>query len=171
MTERRDQAEGDALGELRAHTQRLAGELPGSLRRLSVSSGDATIEVEWQATPVGEHDGLSHLSSTNGHHVSTEPEPQQVDPVDTAVVTSPMVGTVYLAPSPDKPRYVELGQDIEKDQTVALIEAMKLFNPIVSDFAGAVLEVLVDDGQSVEFGQPLFRLGTAEQPSAVNGHE
>ena len=69
---------------------------------------------------------------------------------------SPMVGTFYRAPSPGAPSFVEVGQSVSKGQTLCIIEAMKLLNEIESDVAGTVKAILVESGQPVEYGQPLF---------------
>jgi acetyl-CoA carboxylase biotin carboxyl carrier protein len=69
---------------------------------------------------------------------------------------SPMVGTFYRAPSPGAPAFVEVGQSVAKGQTLCVIEAMKLLNEIESDVSGTVKAILVDNGQPVEYGQPLF---------------
>jgi acetyl-CoA carboxylase biotin carboxyl carrier protein len=69
---------------------------------------------------------------------------------------SPMVGTFYRAPSPGAPSFVEVGQNVTKGQTLCIIEAMKLLNEIESDFAGTIKAILVENGQPVEYGQPLF---------------
>jgi acetyl-CoA carboxylase biotin carboxyl carrier protein len=69
---------------------------------------------------------------------------------------SPMVGTFYRAPSPGAPAFVEVGQAVTKGQTLCIIEAMKLLNEIESDIAGTVKAILVENGQPVEYGQPLF---------------
>jgi acetyl-CoA carboxylase biotin carboxyl carrier protein len=69
---------------------------------------------------------------------------------------SPMVGTFYRAPSPGAPSFVEVGQTVSKGQTLCIIEAMKLLNEIESDVAGTVKAILVENGQPVEYGQPLF---------------
>ncbi len=69
---------------------------------------------------------------------------------------SPMVGTFYRSPSPSSPAFVEVGQAVTKGQTLCIIEAMKLLNEIESDTAGVVKAVLVENGQPVEYGQPLF---------------
>jgi acetyl-CoA carboxylase biotin carboxyl carrier protein len=69
---------------------------------------------------------------------------------------SPMVGTFYRAPSPGAPSFVEVGQSVSKGQTLCIIEAMKLLNEIESDVAGTVKSILVENGQPVEYGQPLF---------------
>jgi acetyl-CoA carboxylase biotin carboxyl carrier protein len=69
---------------------------------------------------------------------------------------SPMVGTFYRAPSPGAPSFVEIGQSVSKGQTLCIIEAMKLLNEIESDAAGTVRAILVENGQPVEYGQPLF---------------
>jgi acetyl-CoA carboxylase biotin carboxyl carrier protein len=73
-------------------------------------------------------------------------------------VTSPFVGTFYKAPSPEAESFVAVNGSVKKGQTLCIIEAMKLMNEIEAEFAGTVLEVLVDSGKSVEFGQKLFKI-------------
>ena len=75
------------------------------------------------------------------------------------VVTAPRVGTYYRAPSPDAKPFVEVGDSVKEGQTVCIIEAMKLMNEIEADAAGVVKAILVENGQPVEYGQPLFILG------------
>ena len=71
-------------------------------------------------------------------------------------VKSPIIGTFYRKPSPDKPNFVEVGTDIKVGDTVCIIEAMKLFNEIESEVSGKVVKILIDDSSPVEFDQPLF---------------
>lgn len=71
-------------------------------------------------------------------------------------IKSPIIGTFYRKPSPDKPMFVEVGSDIKAGDTVCIIEAMKLFNEIESEVSGKIVKVLVDDMSPVEFDQPLF---------------
>ncbi|MGO4307313.1 MULTISPECIES: acetyl-CoA carboxylase biotin carboxyl carrier protein [unclassified Cupriavidus] len=75
------------------------------------------------------------------------------------VVTSPMVGTFYRAPSPGASPFVNVGDTVKEGQTVCIIEAMKLLNEIECDKAGVIKEILVENGQAVEYGQPLFVIG------------
>jgi acetyl-CoA carboxylase biotin carboxyl carrier protein len=74
------------------------------------------------------------------------------------VVRSPMVGTFYRAPAPDADPYVEVGRRIEPGQTVCIIEAMKLMNEIESEVSGTITKIVVENGQPVEYGQPLFHV-------------
>ena len=74
------------------------------------------------------------------------------------LITSPMVGTFYQKPNPDADPYVELGQKVKKGDVLCIIEAMKLMNEIESEFNGEIKEILVKDGQPVEYGTPLFRI-------------
>ncbi len=74
------------------------------------------------------------------------------------LVTSPFVGTFYRTPAPDQPPFVELGSAVRKGQVLCIIEAMKLMNEIEAEVAGRIAEILVENGQPVEFGQPLFRI-------------
>ena len=75
------------------------------------------------------------------------------------VVTAPMVGTFYRAGSPGSPAFAEVGQAVKQGDTLCILEAMKLMNEIESDVAGTVKAILVENGQPVEFGQPLFIIG------------
>ncbi|MCO5400117.1 acetyl-CoA carboxylase biotin carboxyl carrier protein [Ralstonia soli] len=75
------------------------------------------------------------------------------------IVTSPMVGTFYRSPSPGAAEFVKVGDTVKEGQTLCIIEAMKLLNEIEADKAGVIKEVLIDNGQAVEYGQPLFVIG------------
>lgn len=77
-------------------------------------------------------------------------------------ITSPMVGTFYRAPSPDSPPYVQVGDKVEPDTVVCIVEAMKLFNEIEAEVKGEIVEILVENEQLVEFGQPLFLVKPTE---------
>ena len=71
-------------------------------------------------------------------------------------IKSPMIGTFYRSSSPDKPPFANVGDEIKKEQTICIIEAMKLFNEIESEFSGKIVKVLVEDASPVEYDQPLF---------------
>ena len=71
-------------------------------------------------------------------------------------IVSPMVGTFYLSPSPDSPPYVSVGQEVQEDTVVCIIEAMKVMNEIKAETRGVILEILAQNGKPVEFGKPLF---------------
>ena len=75
------------------------------------------------------------------------------------IVKSPMVGTFYIKPSPTAEPYVEIGKQVKKGDVLCIIEAMKLMNEIESEFDGEIKEILVKDGEVVEYGKPLFRIG------------
>ncbi len=77
------------------------------------------------------------------------------------IIKSPMIGTFYRKPSPDKPNFVEEGDIITTGKVICVIEAMKLFNEIESEISGKIVKILVDDASPVEFDQPLFEVETA----------
>ncbi|WKZ33868.1 MAG: acetyl-CoA carboxylase biotin carboxyl carrier protein [Thermodesulfobacteriota bacterium] len=79
-------------------------------------------------------------------------------PDNIKVITSPMVGTFYRSPSPEAPPFIEVGTVVKKAQTLCIIEAMKLMNEVESDFNGKVVSILVENGQPVEYGEPLFHI-------------
>jgi acetyl-CoA carboxylase biotin carboxyl carrier protein len=88
--------------------------------------------------------------------VQEAPKAEVSESVDLHKITSPMVGTFYSAPSPDADVYVTPGSKVSKDSIVCIVEAMKLFNEIEAEINGEIVEVLVSNGQLVEYGQPLF---------------
>ena len=92
--------------------------------------------------------------STSEH--ATDPQPQDIKNDNHIVVKSPIIGTFYRKPSPDKPAFVEVGSEIKIGDKLCVIEAMKLFNEIESEVSGKIIKVLVDDSSPVEFDQPLF---------------
>ena len=75
------------------------------------------------------------------------------------VLRSPMVGTFYTSSAPDKPAFVSIGQQVKAGETLAIIEAMKMFNPIEADASGTIVAILAENGLPVEFDQPLFVIG------------
>lgn len=77
---------------------------------------------------------------------------------DGEIVKSPMVGTFYSKPSPNANSYVEIGQKVKKGDVLCIVEAMKLMNEIESEFDGEITEILVQDGEAVEYGKPLFKI-------------
>ena len=97
---------------------------------------------------------VSLSTPTSATPVRPEPAPEQ----DVVFVTSPFVGTFYRSSSPDAAPFVDVGARINVGQPLCIVEAMKLMNEIESEISGTVLEVLVDNGVSVEFGQKLFKV-------------
>lgn len=83
-------------------------------------------------------------------------KPAAADTENLHEITSPMVGTFYQSPAPDSPAYVKTGDKVTGDSIVCIVEAMKLFNEIEAEVSGEIVEVLVKEGQLVEYGQPLF---------------
>lgn len=107
-----------------------------------VSAGTTVAQTEAVVEPVQEK--------------SEQESPKQVEDENLHQITSPMVGTFYQAPAPDAEPYVKVGDKVKNDTVVCIVEAMKLFNEIEAEVEGEIVEVLVQDGQLVEFGQPLF---------------
>ncbi|MBM7806752.1 acetyl-CoA carboxylase biotin carboxyl carrier protein [Geodermatophilus bullaregiensis] len=153
--------------DLRDEVVALARALPGELRRLTVRDGDRAIEVEWApepaATGVARPAAASPArSAAAGAADPNDPDDAAADAAEgTTAVRSPLVGTFYAAPSPGADPFVRVGDEVEPGQTVGIVEAMKLMNPIVVDDAGVVAEVLVADAESVEYDQVLLRLRPA----------
>lgn len=96
-----------------------------------------------------------HIQIDKPHHVPPATETLN-HVVSGHQVCSPMVGTMYMAASPDAPTFVQIGKQVAVGDTLCIIEAMKMFNEIESDKAGVVKAILVENGAPVEFGQPLF---------------
>lgn len=113
----------------------------------SMTSSSVSASVQ-TAVPV--QAALKEDSAAENAKTSSEPEGN--------LVKSPLVGVFYAAPAEDAAPFVKVGDHVTAGQTLAIVEAMKLMNEIESDFSGTIAEVLVENGQAVEYGQPLFRL-------------
>ena len=99
-----------------------------------------------------------------GVGAGTEPPPpaaKAIESVPMKEIVSPMVGTFYLAASPDTPAFVEVGKPVTEDTVVCIIEAMKVMNEIKAEAKGVVTQILVENAKPVEFGQPLFKIRPA----------
>ena len=93
---------------------------------------------------------------------SGDPGPESNEPpAGTEEITSPMVGTFYTASAPDADAFVKIGDRVSADTTVCIVEAMKVMNEIQAEIAGEIVEILVENGTAVQFGEPLFRVKTS----------
>ncbi|MBN2190974.1 MAG: acetyl-CoA carboxylase biotin carboxyl carrier protein [Candidatus Aureabacteria bacterium] len=100
-----------------------------------------------------------HMLPQNQSAPKAEPSASQAESMKKGnIITSPMVGTFYRAPSPEAPSFVEKGQSVKKGEIVCIIEAMKVMNEIESEFSGKITEIFIENGEPVEFGQPIFRI-------------
>lgn len=130
------------------------------LTEIEVEKGDLRIRVSRQTTLVAApgyappQGFAAPLVAATGLAPAAAPEVDAHDSADS--LKSPMVGTVYLRPSPDARPFVEVGTHVSAGQKVLLVEAMKTFNDIVAHKSGAIAAILVEDGQPVEYGQPLL---------------
>ncbi|MCL7746142.1 acetyl-CoA carboxylase biotin carboxyl carrier protein [Halalkalibacter alkaliphilus] len=117
---------------------------------------EKVVEVSREQTPVVSTPVVT-TETPKEAPVSEAPKQQEV-PVNTNVhtITSPMVGTFYSAPSPDSAPYVKQGDKVSEDSVVCIVEAMKLMNEIEAEVKGKITEVLAENGELVEYGQPLF---------------
>lgn len=128
--------------------------------KITIKTGSGVTETTYvQAVPQAAAQAIPQQVTT----APTQATPTTEAPVkniedDSKYITikSPIIGTLYRKPSPDKPTFVEVGSKIKVGDTVCIIEAMKLFNEIESEVAGTIVKVLVEDSSPIEFDQPLF---------------
>ncbi|WP_166385889.1 MULTISPECIES: acetyl-CoA carboxylase biotin carboxyl carrier protein [unclassified Polaribacter] len=124
--------------------------------KITIRTGSGKTETTiLQAAPMA---GMPQVAAPIAQPVAASEAAPQAESEDSKYITvkSPIIGTFYRKPSPDKPNFVEVGTDISVGDTVCVIEAMKLFNEIESEISGKVVKILVDDSSPVEFDQPLF---------------
>lgn len=105
---------------------------------------------------------IEKLQGTVKENSSQKTDYSEKTKENNTIVKSPMVGTFYLKPSPTSNAYVEVGKEVKKGDTLCIIEAMKLMNEIESDYNGKIEKILVEDGQPVEYGTPLFEIAFAQ---------
>ena len=114
--------------------------------KISMKKEEKEVIVQTTNKIVTENKNETSISSTNDNELEEN------------IITSPMVGTFYAKPSPDSKPYVEVGTKVKKGDIVCIVEAMKLMNEIESEFDGEIIEILVKDGEPVEYGKPLFKI-------------
>ena len=107
---------------------------------------------------------VSQAPQAPAQKIETQTEPQtptqapSTPKAEGEIITSPMVGTFYAAPSPDSPPFVRVGDTVRKGDTLCILEAMKIMNELEAEFDCKILEILVQDGEPVEYDKPLFRV-------------
>ena len=131
--------------------KKIIEELTGYLKEFNLSE----IEYAEGSTKVKVSRSISGTSVVTASEVKKK---QEIIQSDGSNITSPIVGTAYLAPEPGAKKFIEEGQKIKKGQTIMIIEAMKTMNHVPSTQDGTVSKILVKDGEPVEFGQPLISL-------------
>lgn len=139
----------------------LVGE--SDIAELEITEGEDKVrivkasQVSAMAAPISYAVAPAPAPMAHGHAPAAAPAAAPVPQGE--VVKAPMVGTFYRAPSPGAAPFVEVGQTVKEGQPLCIIEAMKLLNEIEADKSGVIKEILVDNGEPVEFGQPLFVIG------------
>ncbi|WP_442930137.1 acetyl-CoA carboxylase biotin carboxyl carrier protein [Micromonospora sp. LH3U1] len=154
----------EALAGLRRQAQHLIAELAGPVRRIRLRSGPAVLEVEWHPEDVSRPDVPLPRAEVAPPVAPAPGSPAALirPPVPgRAAVRAPIVGTFYRAPEPGARPFVAVGDLVRPGQPVAIVEAMKLMNEVTADRAGRVVAILVEDGQPVEYDQPLVELDPA----------
>ncbi|MBO9683094.1 MAG: acetyl-CoA carboxylase biotin carboxyl carrier protein [Flavisolibacter sp.] len=114
----------------------------------------ASMQAPVFAQPVAQQQQTS--STAIPAQTPEKPKLELTTPSNTITIKSPMIGTFYRRPSPDKPIFVEVGDEVSPGKVVCIIEAMKLFNEIESEVKGKIVKILVEDASPVEYDQPLF---------------
>jgi len=108
--------------------------------------------------PLGSPSSPSGSPMGTPHSPAVSPAPAEKPVDESKLVKSPMVGTFYSAPSPESPPFVRESDSVNEETVVCIVEAMKVMNEIKAETKGVIAEILVENGESVEYGQPLFRL-------------
>jgi len=134
------------------------------LNEIEVKEGEESVRINRKkesvihaSTPISVGQNLNQSSAPLSQIDSSEMENGQAAE-DLNHITSPMVGTFYRKPAPDKEPFIEVGQTVKKGDTVCIIEAMKMMNQVKSEFDGKVIAINIEDGDPVEFGQELISI-------------
>ncbi len=128
--------------------------------KISMKKNKETVITQSQVQPqlvTTSTNSIPSIQVNNENTLIRENEDKKIEE-NYKIIKSPMVGTFYSKPSPDKEKFVNVGENIKKGKVVCIIEAMKLMNEIESEFDGEIVEVCIDDGDVVEYGTPLFKI-------------
>lgn len=130
------------------------------LGKIEIKNGDCQIVIEERNTKIiPSLQPAMTVQNVNASVPQNDNEKPVISETKGSTVKSPIVGTFYSSPSPDKPPFVKIGDTVKKGDVIMIIESMKLMNEIQSDFDGKVLDILVDNGQAVEYDQPIMIIG------------
>ena len=124
--------------------------------KITIKTSSVTPPIVVQEPIVVPQQPVLPVSIPTPDTIDPSPETPADDESNLITITSPIIGTFYRKPSPDKPTFVEVGDTISEGTVLCVIEAMKLFNDIESEISGKIVKILVDDSSPVEFDQPLF---------------
>ncbi|WP_020176526.1 acetyl-CoA carboxylase biotin carboxyl carrier protein [Methyloferula stellata] len=154
MKERPDTDKGQAPGAVDTRLVEKLGEIATrlNLSEIEIQNGDFAIRVARNfGPPVAVQPAVQQPAAAAAEPAASAPKPESA-----GTVKSPMVGTAYRRASPQAAPFVELGTNVKAGDKILLVEAMKTFNEIIAPCAGTVISILVEDGQPVEYGQPLM---------------
>ena len=154
LTEFKYEEDGVKLSLRKTDKNKAAGERVVYQAPVFATPGSEMISAAAPAVPAP-----AAAASQSAAETSASQPAEEAGEVKGNVVTSPLVGTFYAAPAEDADPFVKVGDSVKEGQVLAIVEAMKLMNEIESDFTGTVKEILVENGQAVEYGQPLFVIG------------
>lgn len=130
------------------------------ISELEVTEGEEKVKIVKQhSVPMGMSQTYTLPPMPAPAAATQEPAAAASDQPEGHVVKSPMVGTFYRSPAPGSNAFVEIGQPVKQGDTLCIIEAMKLLNEIEADASGTIKAILIENGQPVEFGEPLFIIG------------
>ena len=136
------------------------------LNEMDLRQGDMRIQFLRGGTQVVPAEAAMPVVAAPPVQAAAPAQPTAAEAADTAddahvaLIKSPMVGTFYVSPDPESPPYVKVGDRIGPETTVCIVEAMKVFNQIPAEVSGKIISVLVENGEPVEFGQPVFKVDT-----------
>ncbi len=126
------------------------------IKVFELEQGDLKIKIETHQKEVLQKIEVSRETK----HIEAIPISQEIEESKLHVIKSPLVGTFYRAPSPGAPPFVEVGDIVSPGQVICIVEALKVMNEIESDVRGKVVKILVENGETVDYGQPLFLIDT-----------
>lgn len=128
------------------------------LRKMVYKKGDFELHLEKEGAPVGSVRRAVSMEMPQEEPLVHKSAAPKIEETAGSFVNSPMVGTFYASPSPDQPHFVKVGDRVQEGSVVCIIEAMKVMNEVKAGMSGTIAEILVHNGQPVEYGSRLFRI-------------
>jgi acetyl-CoA carboxylase biotin carboxyl carrier protein len=165
MTERPPADPHEVMRLLREEIGNLVKTVPGPVASVSLRLGECALDVSW-AHPAGVPAPGAPAAAPSGEAEAAPgrvPEPEAAEDPSLHAVTAPLVGTFYVAPEPGAAPFVQVGDQVSAGQTIGIVEAMKLMNPVTTEVAGEIVEMVAGNADPVEYDQVLVRIRAAAQ--------